>query len=68
MTTSVQDHLRRFPNARPSTLVLIEKKNAKTEQLKKENEAMAEILRGQLERTPRAWWDRLPRWPSWVWR
>lgn len=34
--TTIQDHLRRYPHARPSTLALIEKRNAKTEQLKAE--------------------------------
>lgn len=34
--TTIQDHLRRYPHARPSTLALIEKRNAKTEQLKSE--------------------------------
>ena len=36
---SIQEHLKRFPQARPSTLALIEAKRAKTEQLKAELEA-----------------------------
>jgi hypothetical protein len=35
---NIQDHLRKFPNARPSTLAMIELKRAKTEQLQREIE------------------------------
>jgi hypothetical protein len=35
---NIQDHLRKFPKARPSTLALIEAKRAKTEQLQREIE------------------------------
>lgn len=33
---NMQDHLRRFPNARPSTLALIQKREEKTAQLRTE--------------------------------
>lgn len=36
MTQTIQDHLRRFPKARPSTLAQIEITRRKTEQLKAE--------------------------------
>ena len=35
---SIQDHLAKFPSARPSTLAMIERKRAKTEQLQREIE------------------------------
>lgn len=36
---TLQDYLRKYPNARPSTLVFIERRNAMTERLKTEVEA-----------------------------
>jgi len=35
---SIQEHLKRFPQARPSTLAMIEIRRAKTEQLQREIE------------------------------
>ena len=35
---NIQDHLRKFPQARPSTLARIERERAKTEQLQREIE------------------------------
>jgi hypothetical protein len=35
---NIQDHLRKFPKARPSTLAMIEIRRAKTEQLQREIE------------------------------
>lgn len=55
MSESIQDHLRRYPKARPSTLAMIEIKRAKTEQLKAENEARKQgkpllvLIAGQLK-------------------
>ena len=52
---TVQDHLRLYPKARPSTLALIELQRAKTEQLKAENEARRQgkpllvLIAGQLK-------------------
>lgn len=37
--STIQDHLKRYPNARPSTLVHLEKREEMTERLKKEVEA-----------------------------
>lgn len=34
--STIQDHLRRFPNARPSTLAYLERKEEKTAQLRTE--------------------------------
>lgn len=40
--TSIQSHLQKFPNARPSTLAHIDRKNAKIAQLERE---LAELQR-----------------------
>jgi hypothetical protein len=63
--STMHDHLQKFPNARPSTLICLAKQDEMTAKLQREN--MEEILRNQLDRSPRQWWNRV-RWPAWVWR
>lgn len=40
---TVSDHLKQFPKARPSTLVHLEARNRKTEQLREEIEAQKRV-------------------------
>lgn len=57
--STMRDHLQKFPNARPSTLIYLAKQDEMTAKLQREN--MDEILSNQLGRSPRQWWDRVRR-------
>jgi hypothetical protein len=52
MTNTPMRHLIRYPNARPSTIQYLAKRDETTSKL------MREILDEQLQRTPRPWWKR----------
>lgn len=54
MSNTMHDHLRRFPNARPSTLAYLEKRAETTEQLRRE------IAENQKKRRRS--------WLFWIWR
>lgn len=55
---TAKDHLRNFPQARPSTLSFIERRNEKTEQLRREVEASERAKRKSL----------IERFMPWFWR
>ncbi|PDT15861.1 hypothetical protein CO670_15300 [Rhizobium sp. J15] len=50
---NARDHLARFPHARTSTVVYLQKKDEMTELLRQG------ILQEQLRRTPLPWWRRV---------
>ncbi|SMF65488.1 hypothetical protein SAMN02982989_3367 [Xaviernesmea oryzae] len=41
--TTINDHLKRYPNARPSTLVYLARRNETTEKLRQEIEAQKRV-------------------------
>ncbi|MBX5131651.1 hypothetical protein HJB80_02950 [Rhizobium lentis] len=53
MRNTIERHIIRYPNCRPSSIACKIKQDAMTEQLRRE------ILDEQLRRTPRPWWQRL---------
>lgn len=55
---SAADHLQKFPNARPSTIAFIERRNAMLEKLKSEIEASRRPALASI----------IHRLKSWLWR
>jgi hypothetical protein len=56
--TTANDHLKRYPNARTSTVAYLIERDRITQQLRKEVAAEAR----------RRIFKRLTSWPKWVWR
>jgi len=53
MRDTIERHIIRYPNCRPSTIAYLRKRDEMNGRL------MREILDEQLRRTPRPWWQRL---------
>lgn len=57
MSDVTRQHLIRYPHARTSTVVYLQKREEMTERLRQEL-GMKDILQDQLRRTPKPWWKR----------
>jgi hypothetical protein len=55
---SIESHLKRYPNARTSTVAYLIERDRMIQQLRKEVQAEAR----------RKFFKRLASWPKWVWR
>ena len=64
-----EEHLKHYPEARTSTLAWIAIRNAKTEQVARENAEHALRNKPRLKQEPKMnGFKRFLLWPSWVWR